>query len=47
MSKVFSICNRNGYTSKENCMVFHGMANKRLIFENYNLNYNWDVFSQL
>ena len=28
----------------ENCMVFHGMANKRQIFENYN---NLDVFSNL
>ena len=34
----------NGYTSKENCMVFHEMANKRQIFENYN---NLDVFSNL
>ena len=38
------MCNRNGYTSKENCMVFHGMANKRQIFENYN---NLDVFFNL
>ena len=34
----------HGYISKENCMVFHGMDNKRQIFENYN---NLDVFSNL